>query len=63
MPTLREQLDARQPVCQLARALLWAIFEEAFADILPCLALNSTLREKRLFHRGWPAPRKLIQAL
>jgi IS5 family transposase len=32
MPTLREQLDARQPLYQLARALPWATFEEAFAD-------------------------------
>jgi IS5 family transposase len=32
MPTLREQLDARQPLYQLAQALPWATFEEAFAD-------------------------------
>jgi IS5 family transposase len=32
MPTLREQLDARQPLYKLAQALPWATFEEAFAD-------------------------------
>src|SRR6185295_17358315 len=32
MPTLREQLDARQPLYKLAVALPWASFEEAFAD-------------------------------
>ena len=31
MPTLREQLDARQPLYKLALALPWASFEEAFA--------------------------------
>jgi IS5 family transposase len=32
MPTLREQLDARQPLYKLAEALPWTSFEEAFAD-------------------------------
>ncbi len=32
MPTLREQLDARQPLYQLAQALPWATFEEALED-------------------------------
>jgi IS5 family transposase len=32
MPTLREQLDARQALYQLAQALPWTTFEEAFAD-------------------------------
>jgi IS5 family transposase len=31
MPTLREQLDARQPLYQLAERLPWKRFEEAFA--------------------------------
>jgi transposase, IS5 family len=32
MPTLREQLDARQPLYQLAQRLPWASWEEAFVD-------------------------------
>lgn len=31
MPTLREQLDARQPLYQLAEKMPWQSFEEAFA--------------------------------
>jgi IS5 family transposase len=31
MPTLREQLDPRQPLYQLAEKLPWTSFEEAFA--------------------------------
>jgi IS5 family transposase len=32
MPTLREQLDPRQPLHQLAEKLPWESFEEAFAE-------------------------------
>lgn len=32
MPTLAEQLDARQPLVQLGKKLPWKTFEEAFAD-------------------------------
>lgn len=60
MPTLREQLDPRQPLYQLAQRLPWSTFEEAFADLYseegrpakPVRLMVSLLLLKQMFNLG-----------
>ena len=60
MPTLREQLDSRQPLYQLAQRVPWATFEEAFADLYseegrpakPVRLMVSLLLLKQMFNLG-----------
>jgi IS5 family transposase len=60
MPTLREQLDPRQALYQLAQRLPWSTFEEAFADLYseqgrpakPVRLMVSLLLLKQMFNLG-----------
>jgi IS5 family transposase len=60
MPTLREQLDPRQPLYQLAQRLPWSTFEEAFAELYseegrpakPVRLMVSLLLLKQMFDLG-----------
>jgi len=60
MPTLREQLDPRQPLYQLAEKLPWTSFEEAFAGCYspegrpakPVRLMVGLLLLKQLHHLG-----------
>lgn len=60
MPTLREQLDPRQPLRQMAERMPWATFEEAFAGLYsgegrpakPVRLMVSLLLLKQMFNLG-----------
>lgn len=60
MPTLREQLDARQPLYELAERLPWSTFEETFAELYseegrpakPVRLMVSLLLLKQMFNLG-----------
>jgi transposase, IS5 family len=60
MPTLREQLDPRQALYQLAQRLPWGTFEEAFAELYseegrpakPVRLMVSLLLLKQMFDQG-----------
>lgn len=60
MPTLREQLDARQPIYRLAERMPWGEFEEAFGGLYseegrpakPIRLMVSLLLLKQMFNLG-----------